>query len=114
MKSIKEIADDVRVFNVVFETSTELMAFVKLKDCKTCSLVVSVGGGYDHVSIAPKHKFTLPTWEDMAELKDICFYDDEEVYQIHPPKSEYVNIKENCLHLWRPSNGRTLADIVEG
>jgi len=27
--------------------------------------------------------------------------DDEAVIQIHPPKSEYVNFLENCLHLWK-------------
>ena len=29
---------------------------------------------------------------------------------VHPPKSEYVNIKDNCLHLWRRIDGRRMLD----
>lgn len=45
-------------------------------------------------------------------LKDIFFDDEEEVYQIHPKKSEYVNLSENCLHLWKPI-GHELGELVE-
>ena len=48
----------------------------------------------------------------MCELKDMFFDDEEEAYQIMPKKSEYVNLKDNCLHLWRPSNGKTLNDLI--
>ena len=37
----------------------------------------------------------------MCLIKDIFFKEDEAVVQIHPPKAEYVNNVENCLHLWR-------------
>ena len=37
----------------------------------------------------------------MCKLKDIFFYEDEAVIQIHPPKDQYVNNVDNCLHLWR-------------
>jgi len=31
------------------------------------------------------------------------FWDAEDVViQYHPAKSEYVNVHDNCLHLWRP------------
>ena len=34
------------------------------------------------------------------------FWDEEDcVVQYHPPKSDYVNIHKNCLHLWRPTDG---------
>ena len=88
------------------------MCLVKLKDCGTCTMVLGRNEhGMEHVSVAPTHKFRIPSWDDMAELKDICFEDEEEVYQVHPPKSRYVNIKENCLHLWRPVNGKTINDL---
>ena len=32
------------------------------------------------------------------------FEDEEEVIQYHPKKSQYVNLHENCLHMWRPVN----------
>lgn len=69
------------------------------------TVVWSNGGGWEHVSISPyKHSIT-PSWDDMCMLKDMFFYDEETVVQFHPPKSEYVNLMENCLHLWRPING---------
>ena len=56
--------------------------------------------GWEHVSVSPYGGKT-PTWDDMCEVKDMFWSDEEAVIQIHPKKSEYVNIKENCLHLWR-------------
>lgn len=48
----------------------------------------------------------------MCVLKDIFFGEEEEVYQIHPKKSQYVNRVENCLHLWRPI-GREIDELVK-
>ena len=65
------------------------------------SFVASWGGGWDHVSVAPINRKTVPTWDMMCKVKDIFFKPDEAVIQIHPPKDEYVNNMPNCLHLWR-------------
>lgn len=59
-----------------------------------------------------RQPYLIPTWDDMCVLKDIFFDDEEEVYQIHPKKSEYVNLSENCLHLWEPI-GHELGELVE-
>lgn len=67
------------------------------------SVIWSNGGGWEHISISPFKRVT-PSWADMCELKDMFFNDDEVVVQYHPAKSEYVNNKDNCLHLWRPIN----------
>ena len=58
--------------------------------------------GLEHVSVQLFGK--LPTWSEMCEVKDIFWSDEEMVVQIHPKKSEYVNITE-ALHLWRPKDG---------
>lgn len=55
---------------------------------------------WEHVSVSPYGGKT-PTWDDMCAIKDMFWGDEEVVIQIHPKKSEYVNIKDNCLHLWR-------------
>lgn len=73
------------------------------KTNKIASVVYSVGGGWEHVSIALINQNT-PTWEDMCWVKSQFWDDEETVMQLHPKKSEYVNNKENCLHLWRPLN----------
>lgn len=81
------------------------IAWVKLPDCGTCSVIWGENeDGYEHVSISPKKQFRTPTWNDMCILKDIFFDEEEEAYQIHPKKSQYVNVAENCLHLWKPKN----------
>lgn len=68
------------------------------------TFVVSWGGGWDHVSVAPLKRNKVPTWEMMCKVKDIFFRDDEAVIQIHPKKDEYVNMMPNCLHLWRAND----------
>lgn len=70
---------------------------------KKASVVFSVGQGWEHVSIALLNQNT-PTWNDMCWIKAQFWDDNEVVMQLHPKKSEYVNNKENCLHLWRPKN----------
>lgn len=86
---------------------------IKLPDCGTCSVVWGYNEyGYEHVSISPVKKYRTPSWDDMAMLKDIFFDPEEEAYQIMPRHSEYVNLKGNCLHLWRPTNGKRLDDVV--
>lgn len=44
-------------------------------------------------------------------IEGYVFNDDEEAYQIHPKKSEYVNVVDNCLHLWKP-NGHELGELI--
>ena len=61
-------------------------------------------GGYDHVSVNGKGR--TPSWEEMCKLKDMFFYDEEEAYQVFPKKSEYVNIAQHCLHIWRNTEER--------
>lgn len=69
------------------------------------SIICSWGGGWEHVSVCPKKRNQIPTWNDMCLLKDIIFKDDETAIQIHPVKNEYVNNMPNCLHLWRYADG---------
>ncbi len=64
---------------------------------------------YEHVSVSLYgDRYKTPTWEEMCEVKDIFWTEEEEVHQIHPKKSEYIHgvgDKTNILHLWRPVNG---------
>lgn len=62
----------------------------------------SWGGGWDHVSVSPMKSNRIPTWDEMCRVKDMFWNEEEVVVQYHPRKSDYVNIRKNCLHLWRP------------
>ena len=61
--------------------------------------------GWEHVSVAPYSNSVVPLWDDMCQIKDIFWDEEETVFQVHPPRSKYVNMLENCLHLWRPKGG---------
>ena len=65
------------------------------------SIIFSTGAGWEHVSVAPFKRSITPSWDDMCAIKNIFWKEDEAVIQIHPSIDDYVNNKENCLHLWR-------------
>lgn len=98
MKTYEEIMANKRVFDL-----NACSGFVKLTDCGTCTVVFGMNeNGWEHVSVRPVKKYRIPSWNDMCQVKDIFWSDEEEVLQLHPKKSEYVNIADNCLHLWKP------------
>ena len=79
-------------------------AIMELPTGVRCSIVVGANEeGWEHVSVE-LYARRLPTWEEMCIIKEIFWDDEEEVVQIHPKKSQYVNMTE-ALHLWRPVNG---------
>ncbi len=55
---------------------------------------------WEHVSVSLKKR--LPTWDELKFIKLLFWDAEDEVIQFFPPQSEYVNLHENCLHLWRP------------
>jgi len=63
-------------------------------------VILSDGRGWDHASVSRNDK-VMPSWSDMCRVKDLFFLPEETVVQFHPKRSEYVNICEVCLHLWR-------------
>lgn len=75
-------------------------AFILKIKGETYTVIASNGEGWDHVSIAHKHK--IPSWSTMAKLKELFFEDHETVMQLHPGKADHINVHPNCLHLWRP------------
>lgn len=65
-------------------------------------IIASDGGGWDHVSISPVKAHKTPSWTIMCLVKDLFFNEDEAVMQLHVAKKDWVNLHENCLHLWKP------------
>lgn len=101
MKLIKEILKDDRIQPNYIVGLDGAKFHVRL-DHRLYDVIASNGGGWDHVSINPYRHSRMPNWNVMCELKDLCFYDDETVIEYHPKKSDYVNVADKCLHLWRP------------
>jgi len=62
-------------------------------------VIVSDELGWDHVSVSLPDR--TPTWSEMCYVKDLFFMTTETAYQLHPPKTAYVDNHPYCLHLWR-------------
>jgi hypothetical protein len=60
----------------------------------------SDGEGWEHVSVSMPNR--CPTWPEMCRVKELFWSDDDCVVQYHPPKSDWVNNHQYCLHMWRP------------
>ena len=68
-------------------------------------------GLWKHASIS--HPRRYPYWTEILEVRYAYFGDDDDVAQILPPRSEYVNINKNCFHLWSPI-GRRITPFKQG
>lgn len=113
MKSFEEILKNPRLWGYE-ATPFGYSAWIKLPDCGTCSALWSDReDGWEHVSVSPKKKFNIPTWNDMCIVKDIFWNSEEEAYQIHPKKNQYVNSVNNCLHIWKPI-GHEINELLGG
>lgn len=63
------------------------------------TVIASDDNGWGHLSVSLKNR--NPNWDEMCYVKNL-FFEDEVCIQFHPKKSEYVNLFEHCLHIWRP------------
>lgn len=59
-------------------------------------------GGWEHVSVSLPNR--CPTWVEMDMIKRLFWNDEDAVMQLHPPRSDWVNLHPYCLHLWRPTS----------
>lgn len=73
---------------------------LKLKHNQVLFAIAGDAFGWEHVSVSRQDR--CPTWDEMCQVKDLFWDEDDCVIQYHPPKSEYVNNHKYCLHLWRP------------
>ena len=78
-----------------------------------CNVIVSKDAGLWHLSISRKNR--LPSYDDLKEARyrfmpDIK-PDIKYVVQIFPPKQDFVNLHEYCLHLWEPKEPFIYSEI---
>lgn len=105
MKTLDEIRSSRKV--IVKETADDWFdGFIDLSVSKRRAIAVFVaswGLGWDHVSISFRDR--RPTWDEMCEVKDIFFKEDEACVKYHPAKAYCVNIlniRTYCFHICRP------------
>jgi hypothetical protein len=61
-------------------------------------------GYWEHVSVSTDER--IPYWQEMCLIKELFWEDEETVFQLHPPKSRWINNHPRCLHLWRHATKR--------
>ena len=44
----------------------------------------------------------VPTWKEIVDVKREFFGPEEECIHFIPKESEYVNLKEDCMHIFHP------------
>jgi hypothetical protein len=101
MKNFEEIINNKNI-NIIMLGKDGGNCYVTFRFSKPITVVFSNGGGWDHVSASKANK--TPTWEEMCQIKDLFFNEEETVIQYHPKKSKYKNIHNHCLHLWKKQN----------
>lgn len=113
MRSLEKILENQCIWNhqVRFPSHT---AMIKLPDCGTSSVIWDCMNGYEHVSVSPKKRCNIPTWNDMRALKDIFFGDEEVEHKFSIKKYQYANLNgaEGWLHLWKPI-GHEIDELVK-
>lgn len=75
--------------------------FIPYKKLKLKVLAAIEPDGWEHVSVSLPGRD--PTWEEMCFIKDLFFEREDVCLQFHSKHSQYVNLHQHCLHIWKPS-----------
>jgi hypothetical protein len=70
------------------------------------------GRNWIHFSIA--HPVRMPTWNELVAAKELFLGQEVLAIQVIPPRSRYINLHPNCLHLWRCLDGDPVPDFARG
>lgn len=69
------------------------------------------GGGW-HLSMS--HPSRYPTWDELADARYKFIPDRVTMAMIAPPRKEFVNLHNTCLHLWEIQPERFKNHMVSG
>ena len=104
MKSLEEIQEITNLKMIAFTPDDGFAAYwTDPLTQKVYSIIMSWGGGWEHLSVNPVKNDKTPSWDFMCKMKEMFFKDDEVCVQYHPMKKDYVNNMPHCLHIWRPT-----------
>lgn len=70
------------------------------KDGAQLRVIVSAGGGWDHISVSLVDR--CPTWEEMEHVRKQIALPHEVWIQFGLPARDHINCHPYCLHWWRP------------
>ena len=64
-----------------------------------CVAFAGIEGGRWHVSVSRPRR--VPSGDDMGAVRERMAPDHVTMAFILPPRAQYVNVAERCLHLWQ-------------
>jgi hypothetical protein len=67
------------------------------------------GKTWVHLSVS--HRVRLPTWEELKAVREVFLGTDSVALQVLPPRSEWVNVHPNVMHLFKCLDGRPVPDF---
>lgn len=106
MRNLQEILSNDRILcitrNINNDNVIQLMMTVLLRN-KYATVKFTRAMNWEHLSVSFQDE--TPSWDDMQRMKEMFWTDDEECFQLHPKKENYINNHEHCLHIWRPTDG---------
>lgn len=73
-----------------------------------CIVLVRKERGLWHLSMSRKDR--LPSYDELRDARYQFLPDVRYVAQIFPPKDEFVNVHQFCLHLWELGGDVTYTD----
>ena len=82
---------------------------MEFKKYKECDVLVSQDGGLWHLSIS--HPTRYPTYDEIKEARYKFLPDELRMAMIFPSKREFVNVHNNCFHLWELTE-KELSNII--
>lgn len=63
-------------------------------------LTIIDGKTWRHLSVSRRSR--TPTHDDMMAAAEALLDQNVKTLSIYPPRAEWVNVHEHCLHLWQP------------
>jgi hypothetical protein len=91
-------------FEVVNPLGMGLRAFIvpfRGRDFKVVTgIYQSDRGTWEHISVSLKNR--NPNWDEMCHMKNLFWEKEDQCIQFHPRETEYVNLHNHALHIWKP------------
>lgn len=66
-----------------------------------CSAINFNDEEWEHIMLNLEEHNRCASYEEMSVLKETFWEENEIAIQVHPKKSEYINLRQYALHLWR-------------
>lgn len=106
LQSIKLQSDEVRNFLLkihdVSERERYEFQFPLTEDTHgVCSAINFKDHEWEHIMLDLEEQGRCASYTEMSVLKETFWEESEIAIQVHPGKSNYINLRQYALHLWR-------------